>query len=247
MMAYVVFGLLLAGILFWRVVLPGMKLVKPAGANGGASPAPQAGASSVNKGVDWFKSNLANILLGLVSLVVIGFGLYGSLLKTPNLADAVSWSRQNWLPLLILWGVLAALVAVNAKGVVAKTLQWVLAGVMFVLYLGFPFLIWLGVGQGQQQSAVSALQQQSRQFERKATLSMPPNGDSIRISPPVGYATVFTGIGFTTHCIYRDDTIEGMVGDQKHPCKDGPILSQYVRDTSGRANEVTYEFVRANY
>ena len=79
----------------------------------------------------------------------------------------------------------------------------------------------------------------------KQVLSMPANGDSPHVNTRPGYAIDYTGSGFSIHCVYRDGS-EGVVGDQKNPCKDGPMLYQYVRDTTGKANVATYAFVRPN-
>jgi hypothetical protein len=245
-----------------------MKLIRPAGANGRASPAPQASASSVNKGIDWFKSNLTNILLGIIGLVVIGFGLYGSSFKTPGPADVVSWSRQHWLWILVLWGILAALVAVNAKGSVAKTLQWVLAGVMFFLFLGFPLLGWLGVGddKGSPPPAGSAPQQDAvKRSSRLLPQNTPgitwawetaewqwprvrvqPYDNSVRIPNLDGNGhTVWGGDGFTIHYVYADGrecTFVAGTG-KTNPC-DGGAVESYAHNDGSTAIYASYAYAR---
>ncbi len=74
-------------------------------------------------------------------------------------------------------------------------------------------------------------------------LSMPANGNSAPVSAPPGYAVAFTGNGFTTHCVYSDGS-EGVVGSRVHPCRSGPMLYEYVHDTTGKTNTVTYAFRR---
>ena len=86
------------------------------------------------------------------------------------------------------------------------------------------------------------LPQQVQQLS-KPMLTMPPNGDSARISPNAGQIVIFTGNGFEHHLIYADGQ-DCVVGNTENPCKDGPILYQYVRDTTGKPNSVTYKFVR---
>lgn len=83
----------------------------------------------------------------------------------------------------------------------------------------------------------------SVESEKVMVLTMLANGDSIYVFPKTGKVTSFTGVGFTTHCVYTDGT-EGVVGDQLRPCHDGPMLYQYVRDTTGHPNSVTYMFAR---
>lgn len=71
------------------------------------------------------------------------------------------------------------------------------------------------------------------------TLSMLAYGASPRIAVPVGYAVTYSGSGFTTHCVYTD-------GHESVGCESGLMLYQYVQDTTGKANTVTYVFVRSN-
>jgi len=114
-------------------------------------------------------------------------------------------------------------------------------GFTAIVLLGASVYFWERTAPQRQQAQQQA--QQLRRTESKPTLSMPPYGKSAHITPPAGHATTFTGSGFTTHCVYSDGT-EGVVGDLVHPCGNGPMLYQFVQDTTGRANAVTYEFVR---
>jgi len=96
------------------------------------------------------------ILAGVIILIAIGFwwlsGTSGTpsvsetettSWKAPSLATVVSAARDYWLWILILWGVAVVLVAVFCTGMVAKTLQWVLAGVVFTLFIGLPVVDWI--------------------------------------------------------------------------------------------------------
>jgi hypothetical protein len=75
-----------------------------------------------------------------------------------------------------------------------------------------------------------------------SVLSLPANGTSRYIKVPIGHAAEYTGSQFAVHCVYRDGS-EGIVGDKQQPCRNDPMLYQYVRDTSGHENSVSYEFV----
>jgi hypothetical protein len=86
-------------------------------------------------------------------------------------------------------------------------------------------------------------QTQVQQPPQQWTLTMPANGDSAHVGTRPGYAISYAGSDFSVHCVYRDGS-EGIAGDRERPCKDGPMQYQYVHDTSGKANSVTYEFVR---
>lgn len=94
----------------------------------------------------------------------------------------------------------------------------------------------------QVQSNKKSSSQQAQQLA-KPMLTMSANGDSARISPDAGYVVVFTGSGFEHHVVYADGN-DCVVGNTVNPCRDGPILHQYVRDTTGKFNSVTYKFVR---
>ncbi len=179
----------------------------------------------------WFKKNWPSLLL-----VVVGAGLVIWGFNTPvQPADVGSLSRKYWLPLLVIWGVGAALIALNPETVkkAAGVLQLVLFGAMFMLFIGFSVIGWFG-------GSSSPRMDVNKQSEKVLTLSMPANGDSPRLRGDAGQKISFTGTGFTTHCVYADES-EGVVGDPVRPCKDGQLYV-FVRDTSGKPNMVSYEF-----
>ncbi len=86
--------------------------------------------------------SVITILLVIVAAVIFFWGLY-----TPGLrlADVGNWSWDNWLWLLALWGVIAGLIALNAKALeaTAKTLQKVLMGVVLMLFVVVPAGFWV--------------------------------------------------------------------------------------------------------
>ena len=87
------------------------------------------------------KSNLVTALL-VIAGAAIFWGLYTPGLRLSQVGD---WSWDHWLWLLAFWGVIAGLIALNAKALeaTAKTLQKVLAGVMFMLFVGIPAGFWV--------------------------------------------------------------------------------------------------------
>lgn len=184
--------------------------------------------------------NVGTIALVVLALLVLYFGILTPKWETPHPADVGIWSSNHWFWLLILWGIDAALIALNACGVVAKkTLQWILAGVMVAVLIVFP--LW---GLAASPAAPAHSTTAAQQPPQKRMLSMSANGDSTRITVPVGYGPVFTGHGFVVSCVYEDGTED--VGEPAvHPCRSGPMAYQIVHDTSGFPNSVMYEFVRA--
>ncbi|MEK7515803.1 MAG: hypothetical protein AAB555_02650 [Patescibacteria group bacterium] len=172
-----------------------------------------------------------------IVLAVVGAGIFWKLYK-PGLrfSQLGDWSWENWLWLLAFWGVLTALIAFNEKslGSWAKTLQSTVAAAMFIMFLGIPSWFWV--------AGIFSPSQQTQQLARPM-LKMPPNGDSERISPDAGQVVIFTGDGFEHHVVYADGN-DCIVGNPASPCKDGPILYQYVRDTTGKSNSVSYKLMR---
>jgi len=78
--------------------------------------------------------------------VFIGGGLaVWAFLAQPRPADVGSTSWDYWLTLLIIWGTLSALVALNATalGAASKVLQTVLAAAVLAVLVGIPS--WYGV------------------------------------------------------------------------------------------------------
>lgn len=171
-----------------------------------------------------------SILLVLAGGVLVYWGLDTQVRPV----DVGSWSADKWFPLLVLWGVLAGLIALNAKalGATAKTLQWVVMGAMLALLIAFPLWSWV-VGE---------------EKPVPLTLTAPASGDSQHIKAPPGYAVIFLGGegSFDAYYGYADgvevNTREEMPSDKRGV----EIMYSYVRDKSGKENTVTYEFSRPN-
>ncbi|MFZ3043590.1 MAG: hypothetical protein WA058_00560 [Minisyncoccia bacterium] len=192
-------------------------------------------AGPVGSKKSWYKEYGLTLLLAAAGAIVFYFGVHTSSWESPSLAKAVGWKNEHWVSILVLWSIGIALVSLNETRLKAATvvLHCFIGVAMFLLFIGFPIWVWIsGIGVHQEQQRLE-----------KSVLSMPAHGDSPRISAPPDQAVTFFGSGFTTHCVYADGS-EGIVGDKERPCKDGPMLYQYVRDTTGRKNAVTYEFIR---
>ncbi|MDD2657546.1 MAG: hypothetical protein PHD04_02710 [Candidatus Pacebacteria bacterium] len=142
---YTVLAFLVA-IFFWRIVLPGMKMRT----SKAPAPAPVAGAAGTSsipptttyeKTKEWFIKRLWTILLALA-----GAGIFWKLYKPGlRLSGVGDWSWDNWLWLLVFGAIVFVLIKLNEKtlGTMAKTLESVLVGAMFMLFLGIPAGIWV--------------------------------------------------------------------------------------------------------
>lgn len=81
--------------------------------------------------------------------------------------------------------------------------------------------------------------------EKAMVLSMTANGDSPHVLTKSGYAVDYKGSGFVLYCVYTDKH-KGMNDGRVNTCGDGPMLYQYLHDTTGDKNTVPYEYVRKN-
>lgn len=97
-----------------------------------------------------FTRNWKTIALILGTIVILaGFSIiawspltWGPQWRTPRLADIGAWSWHNWLPLCIVWGLLAALFAKS------KAQQKLLTVVIFMLFIGIPGVVWISDATG---------------------------------------------------------------------------------------------------
>lgn len=225
------------GYILWRYRVQIRDFWWPAG--GGAQAPQQPGAAQAAPGnpparpARNYGRIFGNSVFILVGLAVLFWGVINTpVWVDPSFAAVSKWAWSHWLALLILWGILEALIALNQPtlGAAAKVLQYGLRWGVFALFIGTWLLGFFDGAPSQPRHKVDVLE-------------MSANGKSAHVSAPTGYAASFTGSGFTTHCVYTDGS-EGIVGDTERPCVDGPMLYQYVKDTTGRANAVTYKFVR---
>jgi len=175
------------------------------------------------------------ILVVGVVILIAALGLWGlsgtigtSSIKSPSLKTVVEVTQSYWLWLLLVGCIAYVLLSFipKGKGDLVKKSKTILTAFGLLLV---GALVWSWVARGGD----------GRRQSEKMTLVIPANGDSAHVSPPAGYSPAFTGYGFMSHCVYSDGT------DLEYPCAPtGPIVYYYVHDNTGRANLVTYEFVR---
>jgi len=172
----------------------------------------------------------------VIRIAIIVFGATVALLlivwllpsQAPSLKTVVEVTQSYWLWLLLVGCIAYVLLSFipKGKGDLVKKSKTILTAFGLLLV---GALVWSWVARGGD----------GRRQSEKMTLVIPANGDSAHVSPPAGYSPAFTGYGFMSHCVYRDGT------DLEYPCAPtGPIVYYYVHDNTGRANLVTYEFVR---
>lgn len=106
----------------------------------GAGAAPAAPAAQAAATYRWMSTTrLVNIALIMTAIIVSVWGLYiPAKWSDPSPAVIGNWGRGHWFSLLLLWGIGATLIWLNASERAAKTLQTVLAGAIAAVLVVFP-------------------------------------------------------------------------------------------------------------
>ncbi|MCR4276083.1 MAG: hypothetical protein NUV90_01730 [Candidatus Parcubacteria bacterium] len=155
-------------------------------------------------------------------------------------ADVGSWSYDKWIPLLIIWGIGAALIALNAKEKTAVTLQKVLTWVMLALLIALPVWFWIVTpSTNPQQATRSEVPLASSPQSSWPKLVIPANGKSERIPVPPGMRIVMAGNKFLLHNVYRN----GNECSFNQSCPDvGAVAGNYATNEAQETNIVAYAF-----
>lgn len=230
-----VFLVLLAAVVVWRIILPGMRLEPRTGV---VDTSAKSSAFGLNFG-EWVanKQYVWSILLIVVGVAVIFWEINNPQIRPMDVGN-VSW--KYWHVVLTIWGIGAALIALNACGAVAKTLQWVLAGAVATVLVVFPLCGWTT-----SPSAATA-QKQVRPAETAVpmTLTLPAGVDekSKRIPVPFRKRVVMTGEDFRFHCVYGDGSEESFLPEKEPPCRDGDLPFVYATNLKNEENVVAYAY-----
>lgn len=202
--------------------------------------APRTRTTSENvdgsKRFDWVRSNLLTILFVIGGAMLVYWGFQNTQVRP---TDAGSWSQSHWLPLLIVWGVGAVLIALNATGTMAKTLQWVLAGTMLMLFVVIPLvnLAW-GEKTPPQRATRSEVPLASSPQSSWPKWVMPPGGESERNTSPPGMHLVAAGNYFRLHAVYPD----GRKCSFGQTCENASEIINYATNEANETNTVYYAF-----
>lgn len=196
--------------------------------NGG--PPPEKGQ------VPWFMKYLWSILIAIVG---VGLAIWGFVTQARP-ADVGSWSWQYWFPLLVIWGTLAALIALNKEvlGAASKTLQMVLAVGMTVALVILPVWSWwvtlVPIPRQAKQEIPLASSPQSTWPKRAI-----PEGKSEFISRPPGMKPRIAGYNFTPYVVYADGS---ECPGRERQCPEGSVGVR-VRNNAPGENIIAYAFV----
>ncbi|MDE2173300.1 MAG: hypothetical protein KGJ31_01715 [Patescibacteria group bacterium] len=202
----------------------------------------QTGARWGEKSFEWLKTKLGSNLLTILLLAgiaaIIYWGLYAPVVGSPSMSAVGSWGRDHWLPILILYAVFAALVAMYAKKEWAGTLQRVLAGIVFMLFVGASIIgsfVGSGNSPGNTRSNIPLASAPQSSWPK---LVMAAAGESARIAVPLKMHVVMVGSNFLLHNVYQDGH-ECAFGES---CADGSLASVYATNKADETNVISYAF-----
>ena len=208
-----------------------------------------AGAGKVTEGMRNPLSDFTNakgffaILLLLAGAAIVYWGLYAPIVESPHLSEVGTWSWLHWLPLLLLWGIVAVLINLYTKNERSKkTLQKVLAGVVFMLFVGASII---GYFSGTEDISGNSLYGPHSEIPLANAprsswpkLTMPAGGVSPRIAVPPNMHVVMIGNEFLLHNVYQDGH-ECTFGE---PCINGPLAAVYATNQATETNIISYAF-----
>lgn len=207
-----------------------------------------AGVGQTMKGVvNGAKSASGNNLKWVwsIAIVIIGIGAaYWAYHSSLRPADVGSFGYEKWLTLVfITWGVLSALIALNAEKAVAKTPQSVLIWVMLALLIVLPLWSWLATPSVPVYASQRAVQVQvplaSSPQSSWPKLAVPANGKSEIIPLPSGMRVVWAGYQFRNYTMYPDGHECAFNGTT--PCPNGGT-GTYANNEANVVNVIAYAF-----
>ncbi|MHB0865440.1 MAG: hypothetical protein ACYC1Y_00830 [Minisyncoccota bacterium] len=201
-------------------------------------------------------SNLWGILLLLAGAAIIYWGLYTPILESPHLSKVGGWSWDHWLPLVVLWGIIAILIGLYAeREETKKKLQNVLTAIMVMLFVGVSVMNWVASGltsshvsqgrfnQALPQDAVNLPWAWHLDPSKWPQVEVPAHGDSVHVPGVYGGHVVWGGSGFTVRCVYTNGHV-GTVGDPSNPCTDGNIVESYAHNEGDTPLLASYAYAR---
>ncbi len=202
MVAKVVFSFLAVVVLILGAIIL-LRRKKKTGVAGATVPGTPPPALSGKKG--WFAEYWLTILIALVG-AGLAFWAFNAQVQ-PEDVGSLAW--KHWLPFLIIWGVGAALIALNAETLkkAAGVLQAVLAGTMFMFFIVIPLLARVTsppTAGSQAHTMRNTIPLASSPQETWPSITIGPDGKSDRLPAPPGMRVVVKGNNFLSHYVYAD-------------------------------------------
>lgn len=184
------------------------------------------------KGFEYFGSKLVwNSLLVAVGVALVVWGFRNPQIRP---TDVGSFGQRYWYVVLTLWGIVAALIALNARGAIAKTLQWVLAGVVAAMLVVFP--LW-NLATSPSAPARTTSVTHAAEWHR---LDLAAGEESEGIEVPVGTRLAFDGDeGIVLRTVYADGS---MCITPREACPKKHIVDSFFVNEATTSGKVAYTF-----
>lgn len=185
-----------------------------------------------------------NVFWRLTTIALIGAIFYWGSEIQVSPSEIGRWGQNHWLQILVVYGIGAGFIWLNAEEKTAKTLQKVLAGVVFMTIIGFPLWSWSTkpsdiAQQTNSRRSVIPMTSDPKEFWYK--LALPESKISERIAIDPGKTVAFHGKEFRIHCVYRDGhEISFLPGET--PCPKGDMPWAYVTNEAKGENIILYAF-----
>ena len=172
--------------------------------------------NGTEKNLDWLKGKLHfgtkmswNVAVLVVS--VLGFSYWGLSTKLRP-GDVGNLGQEYWLQILIVYGIGAGLIWLNADEKSAKVLQKVLAGLTATVLVVLPMWSWMASPSSMTPSSShseiplrhSDIPLASMPQSLWPKLVIPVGGKSEHIPVPPQMRPILFGEEFRVHCVYRD-------------------------------------------
>ncbi len=190
----------------------------------------------------WLATSFWNLLFGFAGLAILIWGFLSTShsWETPTLGAIVVWSREHWLWILALAGILAVLAELNAATlgratkVVRSTLLWGLAA----LFIGIPVLAGFTSTGNSSTTNTAQIPLASAPQSSWPKLTAVAGGEFAHITVPPKMHVVMIGNNFRLHNVYQDGH-ECAFGEH---CVDGPLTSVYATNEATEENIISYAF-----
>ncbi len=180
--------------------------------------------------------------------------------------DIGKWIWDYWIQILIVYGIGAGLIWLNAEEKTAKTLQKVLVGGVIMFLAVFPVWSWIVSPSSTSQNVSRSETTLAKMLPRNAPglprawnkdgsrtdtfewprVEVPPGGgDSVHVPGILdGHVVwVWNGSGLTIRCVHEDRSI-GIVGDTSNPCHTDNVVESYMHNEGPNAEGASYAYAR---
>lgn len=227
---------LIVWLFYKNVIRPQLAARNPAGAAPQPAPANPAGAAAQLRGV-------AREHFGTIALVVLLIAVLVWMFVFPTIGGDVTpstigeWSPKVWLQILLIWGIVAALVAIHGGGA-AATLQKIAAAVALTTLVALPAWHWYETPSAPKSKGAD-VPRTTLPVSEWAKVTLEGKETSAMIAQPPFMRMDVQGGAFHVLVVFRD----GSECEAGKTCPDsGDIAGVKIVNESSTQNIVSYAF-----